>query len=131
MTARQAPSWLTPDLRARWDAHEEAARLKVMTARWDNLRKRASWAVVAFVFAALLASGFAWVMGIGFSWDTAGLVLSIATAGGASVMVVDISPTRAANGQQPGHHIERPKAMPLVPPNQGSARMRPDDGGGR
>ena len=70
-------------------------------------------------------------MGMGYTWETAGFVLSIATGAGLSVLVVDIGPTREADGQRAEEPGEPPRTVPLVPPNQGSARMRPDDGGWR
>lgn len=131
MTGKEAPSWLTPDLRARWEAHEAAARDRALRARWANLRERVSWAACA-VAVAIPALGIACgIMGMGYTWETAGFVLSIATGAGLSVLVVDIGPTREADGQRAEEHEEPPRTVPLVPPNQGSARMRPDDGGWR
>lgn len=131
MTGKEAPSWLTPDLRARWDAHEAAARDRAERARRAYVRKRL-WAGCYTAVAAyplLVFLGLA--MGVPKTWEGAGFALCTALAAGFGVALQGAGPEREAEDMRAKEPGELPRTVPLVPPNQGSARMRPDDGGWR
>lgn len=131
MSAKQAPSWLTPELRARWEAHEAAARERAMRAKWKDVRGRMGWAACATVISYPLAGMAALTMGMPVTWETAAFLLAISSACGLSVLAVDTGTRGQADRNGGEASIEPPRTIPLVPPNQGSARMRPDDGGRR
>lgn len=131
MNSKEAPSWLTPELRVRWEAYEAAARDRALRARLADLRERVSWAACATVVAIPVVGLAALAVGMDDTWATAGFVLAVAFGCSLSVLLLDIGPGREAAGQGAEETGEPPRTVPLVPPNQGSARMRPDDGGWR
>ena len=133
ITPRPAPPWLTPEQRAAYDRAEEeytgctpeamARRRVEWSARCDM-----AWAISLLAMLLTATAVVIWWAGRwpgAEAWGMWGtwvvmLLLRIGFCWGRL--------SAPCQGQETTHAAPD---FPLVPPNQGSARMRPDDGGWR